>query len=262
MQFNVKSHSIALAAAAALSAGAFAAPAAAATVEFSNITGTWSNATPSYAVNYSGNGTANAKATWGGGNKPSGYTFQGISPTSVNINGPGSYGPVDLGNFTHNNWPISGSSITSLKLAIKMNVKIGAQDLGQRTFNFAFNHWETDNDPFWPRTPCANGQSQSSSINSNGCADRVTVTSLNDSQTFEVDGALYTLDFAGFLSNGQQVSEFWTKEKANNTAMFQASIKMVQSAVPEPSTWAMMIVGFGAAGAMVRSSRRRGALAA
>lgn len=33
------------------------------------------------------------------------------------------------------------------------------------------------------------------------------------------------------------------------------------SAVPEPATWAMMIVGFGAAGSMVRSARRRGAAA-
>lgn len=33
------------------------------------------------------------------------------------------------------------------------------------------------------------------------------------------------------------------------------------SAVPEPATWAMMIIGFGAAGSMVRSSRRRMAYA-
>jgi len=33
------------------------------------------------------------------------------------------------------------------------------------------------------------------------------------------------------------------------------------SAVPEPATWAMMIIGFGAVGTMVRSSRRREALA-
>lgn len=34
------------------------------------------------------------------------------------------------------------------------------------------------------------------------------------------------------------------------------------SAVPEPSTWAMMIVGFGAVGSMVRTSRRRNAVSA
>jgi len=32
--------------------------------------------------------------------------------------------------------------------------------------------------------------------------------------------------------------------------------------VPEPATWAMMIIGFGAVGSMVRSSRRRNAMVA
>jgi hypothetical protein len=39
------------------------------------------------------------------------------------------------------------------------------------------------------------------------------------------------------------------------------TINAAISAVPEPATWAMMIVGFGAVGSMVRSSRRRLALA-
>ena len=34
------------------------------------------------------------------------------------------------------------------------------------------------------------------------------------------------------------------------------------SAVPEPATWAMMIIGFGAVGSMVRNSRRRNAFSA
>ncbi len=34
------------------------------------------------------------------------------------------------------------------------------------------------------------------------------------------------------------------------------------SAVPEPATWAMMIVGFGAVGSMVRASRRRNVVSA
>lgn len=37
-----------------------------------------------------------------------------------------------------------------------------------------------------------------------------------------------------------------------NSALFEVS-----SAVPEPATWAMMIIGFGAVGSMVRTSRRR-----
>jgi len=36
----------------------------------------------------------------------------------------------------------------------------------------------------------------------------------------------------------------------------------VASAVPEPATWAMMIIGFGAVGSMVRASRRRNVFSA
>lgn len=36
----------------------------------------------------------------------------------------------------------------------------------------------------------------------------------------------------------------------------------LSSAVPEPATWAMMIVGFGAVGSMVRTSRRRNVFSA
>ena len=39
------------------------------------------------------------------------------------------------------------------------------------------------------------------------------------------------------------------------------SIASISSAVPEPATWAMMIIGFGAVGSMVRASRRQGVLA-
>ena len=34
-------------------------------------------------------------------------------------------------------------------------------------------------------------------------------------------------------------------------------ISDVASAVPEPATWAMMIIGFGGVGSMVRSARRK-----
>ncbi|MDP3593077.1 PEPxxWA-CTERM sorting domain-containing protein [Phenylobacterium sp.] len=46
---------------------------------------------------------------------------------------------------------------------------------------------------------------------------------------------------------------------AFDNAMLDASPLSV-SAVPEPATWAMMIVGFGGVGSMVRSARRRGAV--
>ncbi|TAL35659.1 MAG: PEP-CTERM sorting domain-containing protein [Phenylobacterium sp.] len=36
----------------------------------------------------------------------------------------------------------------------------------------------------------------------------------------------------------------------------QIRIGGIQAAVPEPATWTMMILGFGAAGAMLRTRRR------
>lgn len=44
-------------------------------------------------------------------------------------------------------------------------------------------------------------------------------------------------------------------------AKITANFKLLGAAVPEPTTWAMMIVGFFGVGAMVRSSRRKLALA-
>jgi hypothetical protein len=51
--------------------------------------------------------------------------------------------------------------------------------------------------------------------------------------------------------------------KSGNFYVDDVSVRRVISAVPEPSTWALLIVGFAGAGAMVRRSRRiRGAIEA
>ena len=233
------------------------------TVVFTDIKGTWSSPTGA-SVNYSGNGSGYAKASWGASTdyRKSAYTFDGASPINVNITSPGSYGPFEIGEFTHNNWPINGNSITSIKLAISTKIIIDGIDQGVKTFNYVFNHLETPNNVPGYNGTCANGLKESASINANGCADRVQVNFLSTSDTFNVGGNLYALDFAGFMDGKTPVTDFWTKERKDNSISMMASIKLVQSAVPEPSTWAMMIIGFGAVGSMVRSSRRRLAFAA
>jgi hypothetical protein len=40
------------------------------------------------------------------------------------------------------------------------------------------------------------------------------------------------------------------------TGSYQGGLTFNASAVPEPATWAMMLVGFGAIGAAARSRRR------
>ena len=51
-------------------------------------------------------------------------------------------------------------------------------------------------------------------------------------------------------------------ESDNHTVGYYKDITGTVPGVPEPATWAMMIIGFGAAGAMVRNQRRRTGLAA
>lgn len=41
----------------------------------------------------------------------------------------------------------------------------------------------------------------------------------------------------------------------------QFRVEGLSSAIPEPATWAMMLIGFGAMGTVVRSQRRRGTIA-
>lgn len=91
--------------------------------------------------------------------------------------------------------------------------------------------------------------------------------------TFEAIGSNGLVIESHSLTNGVN-SNFWDpdspfgiKRDANEifairmsngyVAFRDASFERLSSAVPEPATWALMIVGFGAAGAMVRSQRRR-----
>jgi hypothetical protein len=77
----------------------------------------------------------------------------------------------------------------------------------------------------------------------------------------KIDGKLYALDISGLVHDGNPVEEFWTKEKDMTSAELRAQLRLVSAAVPEPANWAMMIVGFGVAGAAVRAGRRRNFLA-
>lgn len=63
-------------------------------------------------------------------------------------------------------------------------------------------------------------------------------------------GTAYTLTFQGTTSTG------------DHTAFIDAvALSSVGAAVPEPTSWALMILGFGGVGATLRSNRRRTAVA-
>ncbi len=66
------------------------------------------------------------------------------------------------------------------------------------------------------------------------------------------------LGFAGIITTGF-VTGF--QIQAVNGGVINTGVDNVlaQNVVPEPATWALMIIGFGAVGASIRSARRKGA---
>lgn len=77
-----------------------------------------------------------------------------------------------------------------------------------------------------------------------------------------------TSSFLGFVSTSGVTGMTLAAIQPNNSTFLWPTADnltlggQVVSAVPEPATWAMMIVGFGAVGSMVRTSRRRNVFSA
>ncbi|WP_309644374.1 PEPxxWA-CTERM sorting domain-containing protein [Phenylobacterium sp.] len=64
-----------------------------------------------------------------------------------------------------------------------------------------------------------------------------------------------------FNVSGTAGEQFTSVTFSSSSNSFEVDNLASLSAVPEPATWGMMILGFGAVGSMVRSSRRRNAQA-
>ncbi|HWJ69561.1 MAG TPA: THxN family PEP-CTERM protein [Sphingobium sp.] len=221
-------------------------------ISFTNVTATWLSPTGGSNISYSAPGTDNAAIFWGtGGGQKSGYRFETDIPMiSVDTDTQMS-GITTIGTFTHYNYPInSGSGISGVKLQLTMDVDVDGTLMQDVSFVYAFNHWETPNSS----NPCADGGAQGVGINANGCADNVKVNFLMESGFFTIDDIEYALDVQGFLVGDDPATSFWTKENATNVAELrgQVVLRSVAGAVPEPTTWAMMISGFAIAGASLR----------
>lgn len=227
--------------------------ASAASVSFSDITASWINTSPSSAwINTSDNGTANPSLNWGqpaSSSGQSGYDFQASSDFSATVP-PG--GEFELGEFTHRNYPVYAPVVTDTTLQVGINVSVdgGVAQLFQ--FFFDFSHLETDNG----LNVCPNGGSNYSGVNSNGCADRVTISNTSVSETFEVDGVLYTIAVTGFKAGADIISEFWTKENRSNSAILMATITsdLIPNEVPLPAALPLFLAGVAGMGF---ASRRR-----
>ncbi|MDK8464280.1 THxN family PEP-CTERM protein [Marinobacter sp. SS13-12] len=209
--------------AASLVAPAFAMP----VISVDSVSGVWSDAVGGTNVNYIDGGQ---EVRWGGGQPTqSGYRFDGSAPAAFDVDINEEF---DLGDFTHFNYQINaGTGVDSVLLSISMAISVDGNPYAT-PLSFTFLHEETPN-------------------SGNGCCDDiVSFESLVSSETFEVDGALYTLDLRGFSQEGgPTMEELITSEGADNVAQLRG----VFTKVPEPGTLALL--GLGLAG--LGLSRRR-----
>lgn len=250
---------VAVAALSFASSTALAVPATS-TITFDPITASWINVNPA-TVSVSGNGTQSPSlrwgtpATWFGGQ--SGYDFVAASPPVTITIPPSPSADFSLGEFTHINNPIVGTSLTSATLQIDTGITVDSTSIGSRSFLFDFTHNETPN----AANPCANGEPNGGTgVNQNGCADIITVSVSTLTDSFEVGGVDYTLNILGFQAtsgpnNGSFVAGFETVERATNTAVILSNADATANVVPEPATLALL--GGGVAGIGWIGRRRR-----
>ena len=201
-----------------------------AAVEINSITGTWANPSPVSGITINNTNLSLVTARWGdpvSGSGQSGYNFApATTPFSPSLGLPG----FVLGEFTHLNFPITGTTLSSIDLLFSVGIT-GASPLTLSS-PFHFTHNETPNS--YPAGDPRNN-------------DIVGVTpALN--QQFSIGSDTYFFHLMGFSQDAglSFMTEFSTVEGQQNIASLYGEITRVPVSTPEPLT--LVLLGLGIVG--------------
>ncbi|QOG11363.1 Ig-like domain-containing protein [Arcobacter sp. FWKO B] len=143
--------------------------------------------------------------------KHSGYTFED-NESLRQTNGVEIDSLINLGTFTHNNYTVYNNSpiLTSADLEVKFNIIIDGVT-HEITGVIKLDHNETPN--------------TNSSVTHPDNDDIITITNMNDIQTFTIDNRVFEFKIAGFLDNsGNLVEKIYTTETLANSYSLYAQV--------------------------------------
>ncbi|MGX7953623.1 PEPxxWA-CTERM sorting domain-containing protein [Tsuneonella sp. HG249] len=103
--------------------------------------------------------------------------------------------------------------------------------------------------------PKLDGLNANGTINFNSFLNGLTVFGIHTGKAGDPNGnATY---FFSFNASNTDVIQITGRAGANNSGLSNAALLATTSAVPEPATWALMLLGFGLIGGAMRSARQR-----
>ncbi len=199
----------------------------------------------------------NLKEYSGSGTIFGGWTVVGTPTASYNVSHPPSV-DVYSGVYTpgHSNWVAPGAGQNTVELdgaypgGIKQTVT-GLTTAGNYTLTFDLASNPTRN------LGTYGAASVGVSVGSNSTVVPFTGTSTRANMGYQL--VTYNFHYDGL---GDNVLSFLSQDSRGSSGAVIGNIDLFAAAAPEPSAWALMLIGFGGLGAALRMNRRRAFAAA
>jgi hypothetical protein len=227
---------------AVLALGVTVSAASAGTVTINSITGVWQNTDPSSGITF----VNPSEIRWGTPATSSGKSGYRFDAAGTPIE-PDEGVDFSLGEFTHFNRPITGTSLDSVDLLVTIGFDIDGIVQTPVESLFSFTHDETPNSPLLKDCKYPGSVTR--------CDDLVTATlNLGATESFFLDGTEYVFTISGFEVGGSTFTSFLTRENDDNTATLKARYVTKESVevIPLPAAGWLLLGGVAGLAAMRR----------